>query len=83
MAAETHSVRARALATGFEETPSKASRPFDKTRCGFVLAEGAGCLILEELQHALARNAPILAEILGYGMSSTALSLALFVGSQH
>jgi 3-oxoacyl-[acyl-carrier-protein] synthase II len=54
------------------EEPQKASRPFDLKRNGFVLAEGAGILILEELQHALKRGAPILAELKGYGTSSNA-----------
>jgi 3-oxoacyl-[acyl-carrier-protein] synthase II len=54
------------------EEPARASRPFDLKRNGFVLAEGAGILILEELQHALKRGAPILAELKGYGTSSNA-----------
>ena len=56
------------------EFPASASRPFDKTRDGFVPAEGAGIVILESLEHALARNAPILAEIAGYGISSDAIT---------
>jgi len=62
---------ARTLSTRNEE-PTRASRPFDKERDGFVLAEGAGIVILEELEHALARKAQIYAEVIGYGMTGDA-----------
>jgi 3-oxoacyl-[acyl-carrier-protein] synthase II len=65
----------KALSTGYNDTPELASRPFDKNRDGFVIAEGAGILILEELEHARKRGAPILAEIAGYGSTSDAYHL--------
>ncbi|MEW6450930.1 MAG: beta-ketoacyl-ACP synthase II [Pseudomonadota bacterium] len=61
---------ARSLSTGFNETPAQASRPFDRSRDGFVMGEGAGILVIEELQHALARGAKPLAELVGYGTTA-------------
>jgi 3-oxoacyl-[acyl-carrier-protein] synthase II len=65
-------IACKAMSTHFNETPQKGSRPYDKDRDGFVMGEGAGVVVLEELEHARARGAKIYAEVIGYGLAGDA-----------